>query len=195
MGTDGGGLLRITPRPWKMITRRKGLGIDAVHSVCQDQQGRIWFAGGTAQPYWLNRGVVSAAIQSPQSNVLDPVWAVLPALDGAMWIGTYRGTVFQYRDGVLTGYGEDEGLSVGPVRALMEDRQNALWVGGGRGLSRITGSQVVPFSQSDGLSSERISALAEDSQGRIYIGTVGGGLQSVRSGAVHRLHLHAGAAE
>ncbi|MBI4325514.1 MAG: hypothetical protein HY674_09650 [Chloroflexi bacterium] len=82
VGTDGGGLLRVIPRPWKMITRREGLGVDAVHSDSQDQSGRIWFAGGTTKPYWLDQAGVSVAIPAPQSDVLDGVWAVLPARDG-----------------------------------------------------------------------------------------------------------------
>jgi ligand-binding sensor domain-containing protein len=102
VGTDGGGLLRINPRSWKMVTRRDGLGINTVQSVCQDQHGRIWFAGGTKQPFWLAEGVVSAAIPAPQSDVMGSVWSVLAARDGAMWIGTYHAQAFCYRDGALT---------------------------------------------------------------------------------------------
>lgn len=182
VGTDGGGLLRAKPRSWKMITRREGLGIDAVHSVCQDQQGRIWFGGGTAKPYWLNQGVVSAAITSPLADVMEGVWAVLATRGGATWIGTYRGKVFRYQDGVLAAYGPAEGMLAGPVRALLEDRQGAIWVGGFDGLSRIDGKQVTHYSHRDGLSSERVWALAEDSQARLYVGTAGGGVNVFHDG-------------
>ena len=182
VGTDGGGVLRIKPRLWKMITRREGLGIDAVHSVCQDQQGRIWFAGGGTQPYWLERGVVAAAIPPPQSDVLNSVWSVLPARDGGMWIGTYHGKVFRYQDGVFTGFGEAEGLLAGSVRALLEDRQGALWVGGFSGLSRILAGKVTHYGRREGLSSERVWALAEDTRGTLYVGTRGGGLNRFRNG-------------
>ncbi len=181
-GSDGGGLLRIKTRLWKMITRGEGLGIDAVHSVCQDQQGRIWFGGGTTKPYWLDQGVVSVAIAAPQSDVLDGVRAVLPARDGAMWIGTYGGNVFRYRNGALTRYGKAEGLLAGSVRALLEDRQGTLWVGGFDGLSRIDRERVTHYSRRDGLSSERVWALAEDSKARLYVGTAGGGLNRFQDG-------------
>jgi ligand-binding sensor domain-containing protein/signal transduction histidine kinase len=182
VGTDGGGLLRIRPRPWKMITRRDGLGIDAVHSLCQDQQGRIWFAGGTTKPYWLERGKVSVAIPAPQSDVLDGVWSVIPARDGSMWIGTYRGNVFQYRDGILHRYGSSEGMLAGSMRALLEDRQGRIWAGGFGGLSRIDRGQVTHYSRADGLSSERVWALAEGAAGCLYVGTAGGGLNMWQDG-------------
>ena len=176
VGTDGGGLLRLRARPWKMITRGDGLGIDAVHSIAQDSAGRIWFGGGTTQPYWLEQGVVRVAIPAPQSDVLDGVWAVLSAGDGAMWIGTYGGNVFSYRDGVLNRYGKAEGMSAGSVRALLEDKRGAIWVGGFDGLSRIAKGEVTHYSRPAGLSSEKVWALAEGKSGCLYIGTAGGGL-------------------
>ena len=182
VGTDGGGLLRIRPRSWKMLTRRDGLGIDAVQSLCQDQQGRIWFVGGTTSPYWLDRGVVSVAIPPPQAEVLGSVWAVLAARDGAMWIGAYGGKVSRYRDGVVTCYGPAEGMLAGSVRALLEDRHGAIWVGGFDGLSRIEHGQVTHYSQREGLSCGRVWALAEGTPGCLYVGTDGGGLNVFRDG-------------
>jgi len=184
VGTDGGGLLRIKPRSWKMITRREGLGIDAVHSICQDREGRIWFAGGTTKPYWLNQGTVSPAIESPISDPMDGVFSVVPAHDGAMWIGIYRGKVFRYEDHALTCYSSAEGMRAGSVRAMMEDRHGGLWVGGFSGLCRIDGRQVTYYSRRDGLSEEKVSALAEDSHGALYVGTTGGGLNRLLNGSI-----------
>jgi ligand-binding sensor domain-containing protein len=181
-GTDGGGLLQIRPRFWKMITSREGLGVTAVHSVCQDQQGRIWFGGGTTKPYWMNDGMVSVAIPSPLSDPMKGVWAVLAAREGAIWIGTYGGMVFRYQGSALIGYGAAEGMLAGSVRALLEDRQGTIWVGGVQGLSRIDHMRVTHYSRSNGLSSERVQALAEDSQARLYIGTADGGLNLFQDG-------------
>jgi ligand-binding sensor domain-containing protein len=181
-GTDGGGLLRIKPRLWRMITRREGLGIDAVHSISQDQQGRIWFGGGTSKPYWINNGVVSAAIPSPLSDPMRGVWAVLAARDGSIWIGTYSGDAFRYRNRSLTAYGEAQGMTAGSVRALLEDRQGAIWVGGVQGLSRISGTQVTQYSRGNGLTSGRVQALAEDSHGHLYVGTADAGLNGLQDG-------------
>jgi len=182
VGTDGGGLLQIKPRRWKMIGRGEGLGVDAVHSLSQDRQGRIWFAGGTTKPYWLDQGVVSVAIPSPQSDVLDGVWSVLPARNGTMWIGTYGGRVFQYRDGVLTRFAREEGVLAGSVRALFEDRRGTIWVGGFDGLSRIENGRVTHYARAEGLSSERVCALAAGPPERLYVGTTGGGLNVFQDG-------------
>jgi ligand-binding sensor domain-containing protein len=165
VGTDGGGLNRVGTSPWRMVTRRDGLGVDAVHSVSQDLQGRIWFGGGTTKPYWLDQGQVTVAIASPRSDLLAGVWAILPARDGAMWIGTYAGTVFCYRGEALAGYGEAEGMLTGSVRALLEDRQGAIWAGGPKGLCRIQNGRATHFARQSGLSSEKVRALAEAADG------------------------------
>jgi ligand-binding sensor domain-containing protein/signal transduction histidine kinase len=182
VGTDGGGLLQIKARPWRMITRREGLGIDAVHSVSQDPSGAVWLAGGTGQPYRWDQGRVTPALSAALSDVMGSVWAVLTARDGTVWIGTYAGKLFRYEHGVLTGYGKPEGVCAGSVRALLEDRQGTIWVGGVEGLSRVTRGQAVSFARKDGLSSERVWALAEGKSGELYIGTAGGGLNELREG-------------
>ncbi len=181
-GTDGGGLNRLGTRPWRMITRREGLGVDAVHSVSQDLQGRIWFGGGTTKPYWLDQGVVSVAIESPLSDPIDGVWAILPARDGAIWVGTYGGKVFRYQHGALTAYGKAEGMLTGSVWALLTDRKGAVWVGGANGLSRIQNGHATHFTRQEGLSSEKVRALAEDADGSLFVGTQGGGLNRWRDG-------------
>jgi len=186
VGTDGGGLLRVKRRGWGMITRRQGLGISAVHSVCEDPDGRVWFGGGTTKPYWLDQGKVSVAIESPVSDPLKGVFAVLAARDGAMWIGTYGQAVFRYQEGRLARFAAEEGMLAGPVRAMIEDRQGGIWVGGFAGLCRIRDGRVTDYSQADGFSGQRVWALAEDSAGTLYVGTSGGGLYVLREGKFTR---------
>lgn len=84
-----------------MITRREGLGVDAIHSVTEDSEGRIWLVGGGKRPYWLLDGVAAETIPSPQSDGFDSVWAVLADRNGALWIATYHGKVFRYANGSL----------------------------------------------------------------------------------------------
>jgi ligand-binding sensor domain-containing protein/signal transduction histidine kinase len=182
IGTDGGGLHRIKPRRWRTVTRQDGLGVDAVHSLSQDARGRIWFAGGTSKPYWLDQGAVAVAIESRLTNRMDGVFSVLAARDGTVWIGVYRGQVFRYAGGELAGFGPKEGMRAGSVRALFEDRQGNLWIGGFAGLSRIRGGEVRHFCRRDGLSEDKVWALAEDAAGTLYVGTSGGGLNVFRDG-------------
>ena len=184
VGTDGGGLLKIKPRLWKMVGRREGLGVEGIQSLNQDREGRIWFAVGTTKPYWLDRGMVSVASPPPLSDVLDSVWAILPARDGSIWIGTYVGSLFHYHDGVLTPYTKTNGMLAGSVRALLEDRQGRIWMGGFDGLSRIDHEQVTHYSSREGLSSTRVWALAEGASGCLYIGTDGHGLNVLRDGRI-----------
>lgn len=182
VGTDGEGLLRLRPRPWRTLTRRDGLGIDAVHSVAEDSAGRVWLVGGTSQPFWVENGAVSPAKVPVASLPPQTVWGVLAARDGTVWIGTYHGHVNRIRDGQLTHFGEARGVDVGTVRALLEDGDGAVWVGGTRGLFRIFNEEVTGFREADGMSSEVVTALAADAHGRLYVGTLDGGLNRLEDG-------------
>jgi ligand-binding sensor domain-containing protein/signal transduction histidine kinase len=185
VGTDGSGLLKIKPRFWKTITRREGLNTEGVQSIGQDQAGRIWLAGGTKGPYCWENGMVSAAIPAPLAEGLDSAWVILPARDGAIWIGTYVAKLFEYRDGALIPYTQTNGMMAGSVRALLQDRQGRIWVGGFEGLSRVEHGRFTHFSEHQGLSSKRVWALAEGAASAcLYIGTDGGGLDVLQDGRI-----------
>lgn len=147
-----------------MITRQEGLGIDAVHSVCEDAQGRIWFAGGSTTPYRLDHGKVSAAISSEQSRDLKSVWAVLAARDEAMWMVTNLGilrvsrrelnefAVGARRSVSFAAYGRGDGLAtteVGGIQpACLKARDGTLWFGTIKGAAfldpKALGSNSLP---------------------------------------------------
>ncbi|MBI4325513.1 MAG: hypothetical protein HY674_09645 [Chloroflexi bacterium] len=82
----------------------------------------------------------------------------------------------------MTRYGKAEGVLVGSVRALLEDRQGRTWVGGFDGLTRIDHGQVTHYARREGLSSEKVWALAKGAPGRLYVGTAGGGLNVFQDG-------------
>ncbi|MCX6930417.1 MAG: triple tyrosine motif-containing protein [Verrucomicrobia bacterium] len=184
VGTDGGGLLQIKPRRWKMIGRREGLGIDAVHSISQDRQERIWFAGGTTKPYWLDQGVISVAIPPPQSDVLDGVWSVLPARKlsservgalatgplGRLYVGTTGGGLNVFQDGRFTVYTKQNGLPDDDVGGLYVDADEVLWIGTREGgLSRFKDGHFVNYGVKHALPVHGVGPIVEDDQGYLWM--------------------------
>ncbi|MDE3245749.1 MAG: hypothetical protein KGN80_06645, partial [Acidobacteriota bacterium] len=72
-------------------------------------------------------------------------------------------------------FGLAQGLGVGAVRAMLEDKEGSIWVAQvDASLARIRGSQVKTFGPSDGLPAMNSYCLAEEDSGAILVGTRGG---------------------
>ena len=73
-----------------------------------------------------------------------------------------------------------EGLSLGAVNCIFQDREGFLWLGTQEGLSRYDGTQFLHYANEnddpDSLSHNTVKALVESSDGHLWIATDGGGL-------------------
>src|SRR5208337_1145914 len=69
--------------------------------------------------------------------------------------------------------------SFGSVRALLEDREGNIWLGGTRGLQRLRDSPFVTYSI-DGPQSQSTGAVSVDSEDRTWVAPIDGGLRWLR---------------
>ncbi len=115
------------------------------------------------------------------------VRALAQTRDGYLWVGSDAG-VSRF-DGVrFVSFGLPVGFQTGPAKALLGDRQGALWIGSvGRGLGRWQNGKFTRFTVENGLPSDSINALAEDSEGRLWVGTEAG-LAAWRDGHLDAFH-------
>ena len=67
-----------------------------------------------------------------------------------------------------------DGLVRGRVRAILQDRQGALWLATAGGAGRYDGMHFTNFTTDDGLPSNDVRALFNDRHGAMWIGTAGG---------------------
>ncbi|MCZ7635993.1 MAG: hypothetical protein M5U12_08120 [Verrucomicrobia bacterium] len=96
---------------------------------------------------------------------------MLAARAGGVWVGTAVGLQWLH-DGQWHKFTTADGLGTNDVRALLEDRTGALWVGTfGGGLSRLRDGAWTTLRTADGLSNDRVWALHEDQDGVLWIGT------------------------
>ncbi|MFQ5649590.1 MAG: response regulator [bacterium] len=93
---------------------------------------------------------------------------------GYMWFGT-NGGVSRFDGHEFTNYVEIGHVSVGVVPAVLEDRNNHIWIGtAGHGVFRFNGSSFDHFDETVGLIDNSVTSMVEDSIGNLWFGTNGG---------------------
>ena len=115
---------------------------------------------------------------------LPKVWNMLVDREGNRWVGTLSTGLFRFRRGPVSAYTEDEGLSDLPFRAVLQDREGRIWLGGDQ-LYWFDGNRFHLF---PGLSD--IRAIAQTSDGDLWFGG-SGGLHRWRSGVLTRFKIEA----
>ncbi|HTR43694.1 MAG TPA: two-component regulator propeller domain-containing protein [Pseudomonadales bacterium] len=126
VGTDGGGLDRITPRAMELQDQDDGLTSEVIRSICQDSKGVIWAATKDGAVVCQSNGVWHAIIP-PHSSAGDAS-CVAAAPDGALWIGTQSRMLHCLREGKLTTLKESDGLASRVIRCVLVDKTGAVWL-------------------------------------------------------------------
>src|SRR2546427_2946681 len=130
----------------------------------------------------IREGKISE-VKLPGDWAETKIRVLLPARDGAMWIGSVRGLT-RLQGAKSTKYTRAEGLGSDEVRALLEDRAGDLLIGTfGGGLSRLHEGHLTTLTTTNGLSSDNVWALYEDSEGALWIGA-DNGLNRLKDGRI-----------
>ncbi len=86
--------------------------------------------------------------------------------EGSLWIGTWGGGLFRYREGQLT----KVPTSYGQISCLESDAEGNVWVGTwGGGLNRLTPRRFFLRSPQQGPGEPATYAACEDSEGRLWL--------------------------
>jgi ligand-binding sensor domain-containing protein len=167
------------------IKVEKGLSVNSVNCILQDNNGFMWF--GT----WdgLNRYdgykfIVYKASEFENNNELSnqTVRSLLQDKEGDIWIGTEGGlTKYEVQTKKFTQYKrkiiDKYSLSNDTVRSIFEDSFGNLWVGTQNGLNLLnkqTGTFFQFFSNSSGnnsISNNVVTDIIEDTLGNIWFAT------------------------
>ena len=141
----------------------------AVHALGEDPTGALWI--GTSHGLWRLAGgrLTDETARLPRPAAVQALlWS---RSRGALWVGTAHGLV--RLDGANTAsYSMRDGLGGHDVRALFEDEQGVLWVGGmSAGLSRLEGRTFTTFAMKAGTAPASVQAITADGDGHLWIGT------------------------
>jgi ligand-binding sensor domain-containing protein/anti-sigma regulatory factor (Ser/Thr protein kinase) len=171
------GLTRYTARVFKTITKRDGLSLNTVATVCADLDGGVWIsAWGGGLDHWVNGQI--AHLNKSNGLSSDYIMATCAGRDGSLWAGAdYGGALNRIKEGVITIYGQPEGFITRwttATTAIYEDERGVLWIGSREMLQRWDGTNFSSFTTKDGISHQKINAIRGGAGETVWIGTDGG---------------------
>ena len=137
-----------------------------VTSLLEDSRGRIWLGTADRGIYRWQAGTLTKISHDSLDQRI--IFAMAEDHEGQIWLGT--------EVGLICCNSNLEARPTAPltteIRALLVDRQGALWIGtSGNGLVRRYHNRNEVFQRKDGLTDDFVTALAEDREGSIWVGT------------------------
>ncbi len=153
------GLTRLTPKRFRTLTKKDGLSMNNVVSVCPAQDGSVWigtWGGG------INHYLDGKITWFDTSNGLksDFIMALAPARDGSLWAGfDYSVPPHRIRNGTVTTLPQSQGTALRDITAtvaLCEADDGSLWLGDRMFLLKWDGNHSVKYTTKDGLCDNNI---------------------------------------
>lgn len=173
IGTNGSGLVHLQRRIVQMYTAANGLPFNnIVMAVLPAQNGHLWIGSNCGLSMFDGKHFHSFAEKDGLKN--SCVWSLAQDQERNLWIGTYGGGLFRYRNGVFTQYSTEQGLASPIVFAIRVAKDDSLWVATPDGLSHVRDGTIRNYTTADGLSSDRILDIHQDHAGTIWVATQGG---------------------
>ena len=177
----GGGLVRLHPAAFRTHGMAEGLPSQAITAAAEASLGLIMVGTQGGGLSLLEGGLFFGPVSMLGRAVT--VNALLPAHGGGVWVGTEGEGLFRLHGAKSARWTAEAGLTDRSIRALYQDRKDALWIGTDSAVFRFDGSRFVRLGTSDGLAEGPVQAITQDLQGDVWIGTANG-LSRVRDGKV-----------
>lgn len=121
--------------------------------------------------------MTSVANGLPNNHILS----IFVDRENTLWVGTHRGLT-QFREAPFHSHRKEDGLGYDYVRALMQQPDGSLLVGGLGGIRQIVNEAIVPFPTTSSVAHASILTFAQGRDGLLYIGTFTNGLYLLRNG-------------
>ena len=187
VGTQSTGLYRLSPPRITSLGQDEGLAALSVQTVGEPSPGVLWVGTRGAGLYQLDAGRFRNVLPLKLSPDTTYINTILPVRDGSCWVGMGNG-LHQFRGAERIAGDEFVSIFEGDsVLAMIEDRQEGLWVGMSSG--KIWRYLDGRFRDSGiSTSGHAVLSLAQTRDGMIWVGTRGGGLLRFRKGTTERYY-------
>ncbi len=170
VGTNSAGVNKLHYKIFKTFSVEDGLISDGVAPVMKSKKGIVYVGNNCGG---INKIIDGKIIRQeiPEGNTC--VWSLLEDSSENLWIGTYGGGLFKYKnDKQVIHYTKSNGLPDELVFALYEDNTGKIWLGTDKGVYTIVNDSIYPFKK-EIIKSKTVYFL-QDNESNIWIGTTNG---------------------
>ena len=180
IGTEGGGLNRLTGGHFTALTTSDGLTSDEIRTVFEDREGNLWFGSADGALFRL-RDEKLTVFTRHEGLSSDLVRAVFEDRDAKIWVGTADGINLLQGDRILR---PTEPRVSGSVTTMIQDHLGGFWIGTlGHGLLSMRNGQTKVY-----FPNQNVNSLFEDRQGDIWAGVLPG-LLRIHDGQAQRVGI------
>jgi signal transduction histidine kinase/ligand-binding sensor domain-containing protein len=166
------GTIHLKGRLVHMFTRADGLLSDIPMAVLSSHDGRLWVGCNCGLSVYDGKRFTSYVEKDGLSN--SCVWSLAEDRNFNLWIATYGGGLFRFRDGHFTQYSVEHGLPSKVVLQVIVAHDDSVWIATPDGVSHMQNEHFRNYTIADGLSSNQAIAVYQDRSGIIWAATQGG---------------------
>jgi signal transduction histidine kinase/ligand-binding sensor domain-containing protein len=172
VGTNGNGLIRLKRRVVRMYTSDDGLPNDTPMAVLSSHDGKVWVGGNCGLSVFEGERF---KIYRERDGLLNScVWALAEDQNRDLWIGTYGGGLFRFRDGHFREYSLEQGLVSKVVLQIAVGHDGSLWIATPDGVSHMQNQHFQNYTVAEGLSNNQVFSIYQDRSGGVWADTQGG---------------------
>ncbi len=172
VGTNGNGLIHLKRRIVHMFTRADGLLSDIPMAVLSSHDGRLWVGCNCGLSVYDGKQFTNYREKDGLLN--SCVWSLAEDHNRNLWIATYGGGLFRFRDGRFTQYSQEQGLPSRVALQVIVAHDDSVWIATSDGISHMQNGHFRNYTIADGLSSNQAIAIYQDRSGTIWAATQGG---------------------
>lgn len=158
-------------------------------ALLEDTKKKSWFLHNGLLKFFDGKEVQVLAFP-PQYPAPATIVSMIEDSKGNLWFKYADTGVIRYDGANFTHFTSKNGLSGNEIRALYEDKQGNIWIGG-NGLLRFAGERFTYFTTQSGLTNDLVMAMYEDSKDIFWVGT-GAGINAFEKGKVSQYFANNG---
>ncbi len=179
IGTNKGGLIRLSNGKFKNYTTEKGLPDNTITSIAEDAEGNVWIGTHKGLCKWENEQFKNFSSNDGLSS--RDITTLFLGKEGILWVGTVRG-LSAYQEGKFEDYGRSRIIFINKyITSIAEDENEQLWIGTQSGLVRFNkkSQEYQTFKIEDGLVDDFITKIYLDLHKTLWIGTQSAGITRI----------------
>ncbi len=165
-----------------------GTALGEVYRVRQTTNGALWLATNRGLKV-ITSSTKGANVSSVKGHTKILIDAITEDHAGNVWLGSHGDGLFLHSGDHDIAFRAPAILPDNSVSAVLEDRDQNIWVGTADGLVRLSKPDVQMVNSRDGLPDDNVATIYRDHRGKIWFTTVTGKVYRYSGGRVEPIYL------